>query len=68
MASKRFMPDSGATREAENRHVLERAGYAWDDATDTWQHPRTGRTLDGRIARALTADQLGEWIRNGAPD
>ena len=47
------------------RRLLEGAGYAWDQGGETWVHPRTGRTLSGRVSRVLTPDQVATWIKAG---
>jgi hypothetical protein len=51
---------------ADNRKLLEAAGYAWDEDRDAWVHPRTRRELAGRIARTMTEEQLTAWLKAGA--
>jgi hypothetical protein len=46
-----------------NRRLLESAGYAWDQAREAWVHPRTGRTLSGKVSRVLTREQVADWLK-----
>lgn len=45
------------------RRLLEGAGYAWEQEREAWVHPRTGRTLSGKVSRVLTPAQVATWIK-----
>ena len=58
--------DGGLGDSAEGPgRMLHAAGYVYDFATAMWVHPRTRRTLLGRVARAMTVNRLAEWIHDG---
>jgi len=50
----------------QNRHLLEAAGYVWDEQARCWEHPTAKRLLNGEIARGMSVDQLTAWIADGA--
>jgi hypothetical protein len=47
----------------QNRRLLQDAGYVWNG--EAWVHLRTGRTLDGAVADAMTPLQVSRWVDDG---
>jgi hypothetical protein len=48
---------------AQNRRLLEDAGYSFDG--EAWVHPQTGRSLDGTVAEMLSPLRVWQWIDDG---